>query len=184
MECAGFADRGSFDLRALSAGLRLNLGLEPGADGQPRFPQVVEPSFGIGRVMQAVLEHSFREREQKRGRHFFAFPFHLAPIQCGIYPIVRDSKFELFTVRLRGQLRRQGISCSTFAGRDTLGRRYVRGDEMGIPLAITVDDSTVLDGTVTIRDVVTTRQVTVKVGASQSAVTNLSSDGRCGTRHD
>lgn len=50
-------------------------------------PSVIEPSYGIGRIMYALLEHSFRQREGDEQRTFLAFKPLVAPIKCSVLPI-------------------------------------------------------------------------------------------------
>ncbi|KHJ88331.1 glycine--tRNA ligase [Oesophagostomum dentatum] len=55
-------------------------------------PSVIEPSFGIGRVMYAVLEHAFRQREGDEQRTFLALRPLVAPIKCSILPISANER--------------------------------------------------------------------------------------------
>ena len=56
-------------------------------------PHVIEPSYGLGRIMYCIFEHSFREREQDAQRTYFDFPIQISPIKCSILPLI--SKPEL-----------------------------------------------------------------------------------------
>ena len=51
-------------------------------------PSVIEPSFGIGRIVYAVFEHCFKMRDEKRT--YFAFPPKIAPIKCSILPVISN----------------------------------------------------------------------------------------------
>jgi glycyl-tRNA synthetase len=51
------------------------------------IPSVVEPSFGIGRVMYALFEHNFRVREGDEQRTYFSLPPVIAPIKCSVLPL-------------------------------------------------------------------------------------------------
>lgn len=57
------------------------------------YPSVIEPSFGIGRIMTGVLEHSFRIREKDSERHYLSFPPMIAPVKCSILPLSNDPRF-------------------------------------------------------------------------------------------
>ena len=57
------------------------------------YPSVIEPSFGIGRIMTGVLEHSFKIREHDAERHYLSFPPLIAPIKCSILPLSNDPRF-------------------------------------------------------------------------------------------
>ncbi len=53
-------------------------------------PGVIEPSFGIGRIVYCVLEHSFSVREKDEKRTFFSFPPVVAPYKVSIIPLIHD----------------------------------------------------------------------------------------------
>ena len=51
-------------------------------------PSVIEPSFGIGRIMYAIFEHTFRIRQNDEQRTYFALPPIIAPVKCSILPLI------------------------------------------------------------------------------------------------
>lgn len=51
-------------------------------------PHVIEPSFGIGRIVYCVFEHCFKTREKDAQRTYFDFPSLIAPIKCTILPLM------------------------------------------------------------------------------------------------
>ena len=59
-------------------------------------PSVIEPSFGIGRIMYAVFEHSFGVREGDEQRVWLALPAAIAPISCSVLPLSNNEQFEPF----------------------------------------------------------------------------------------
>ena len=61
------------------------------------------------------------------------------------------------------RFRKMGISTKIDDSGSTIGKRYARNDELGTPLAITVDFQTVQDGTVTLRERDSTKQIRAKV---------------------
>ncbi|CAD5211150.1 unnamed protein product [Bursaphelenchus okinawaensis] len=162
VELAGFSDRSSYDLKSLSQGLNIYLSI---SSEDLEYPKVVEPSFGIGRILQTVLEHSFRQRnpDSEPKNPYFAFPLTVAPILASIYPIVRDDKFNTYITDIEDQLKDADISFNVVDTRYSIGKRYIKADELGIPFGITVDDNTVNNGTVTIREITTMQQITVPV---------------------
>ena len=50
-------------------------------------PHVIEPAFGIGRILQAIIEHSFNQREDPQ-KSYFKFSPRVAPVKCSILPVV------------------------------------------------------------------------------------------------
>lgn len=124
-------------------------------------PGVIEPSFGIGRITYCVMEHCFRMRDKKRT--FFAFPPIVAPYKVSILPLVQNDELLNFIEPIRKSLVQNGISYKVDDGSDSVGRRYARTDEIGIPYGITIDSDTLKDNTVTLREVLTMKQVRINV---------------------
>lgn len=56
-------------------------------------PSVIEPSFGIGRIMYAVFEHNFAVRDQDEQRRYFSLPPIIAPYKCSILPLSNNTQF-------------------------------------------------------------------------------------------
>lgn len=119
------------------------------------IPNVIEPSFGIGRLIFCILEHSFRIREftdDKEERNYLALPHKLAPIKCSIFSISNNKSFFPFVKKVQMTLNEFGISSKIDNSGVSIGKKYARADEIGIPFAVTVDFQTVKDKTVTLRE--------------------------------
>ncbi|KAK9696099.1 Glycine--tRNA ligase 1, mitochondrial [Basidiobolus ranarum] len=125
-------------------------------------PNVIEPSFGIGRIMYSLLEHAYWTREGDEQRSVLSFPIGVAPFKCLVLPISNQAEFQKPLHNLTSNLRRFGISSKIDDSSASIGRRYARNDELGTPYAITVDFQTVSDGTVTLRERDTTKQIREK----------------------
>ncbi|KAF8822647.1 glycyl-tRna synthetase [Cardiosporidium cionae] len=125
------------------------------------IPNVIEPSFGIGRLLHCVLEHTFRSRElsEQEERCYLAIPPVIAPIKCSILPISNNKSFITLCDKLRSLCLKRGLSCKIDATGASIGKRYARTDEIGIPFAVTVDFQSLQDDTVTIRERDTTKQI-------------------------
>lgn len=128
-------------------------------------PSVVEPSFGIGRIMYVVLEHSFREREGDEQRNYLELPPLVAPIKCSILPISANVKLNPFIHQVREQLANYDLSNKIDDSSGSIGKRYARTDEIGIPFGVTIDFETETEKphTVTLRYAPTMQQVRMKV---------------------
>ncbi|KAI1499018.1 hypothetical protein F5X99DRAFT_391431 [Biscogniauxia marginata] len=122
-------------------------------------PNVIEPSFGIGRILYALCEHVYWVREGDEARSVLSFPAVVAPTKVVICPLSSNNEFEPHVARLSRKLRAAQISTRVDDSNATIGRRYSRNDELGVILGVTVDFQTVQDGTITLRDRDTTRQV-------------------------
>ncbi|KRX64761.1 Glycine--tRNA ligase [Trichinella sp. T9] len=139
-------------------------------------PSVVEPSFGIGRVLYAIFEHSFRVRDNDEQRTYFSVPAIMAPYKCCILPLSANVKFDPLVEHLSDALRSKNISHKVDDSSGSIGRRYARTDEIAIPFAITVDfDSLLEPHTATLRERDTMHQVRVPLSELPTVVEDLSS---------
>lgn len=116
--------------------------------GEKIIPHVIEPSFGIDRILYSVLLHSFKESDEK---DYFKFEKCIAPVQVGVYPLVKKDGLPEIATELKNTLRENGFTVEYDEG-NTIGKRYARADEIGIPLAVTVDYETKEDNMVTVRN--------------------------------
>ncbi|KAJ9068526.1 Glycine--tRNA ligase 1, mitochondrial [Entomophthora muscae] len=122
-------------------------------------PSVIEPSFGIGRILYALLEHSFWAREEDEQRGVLSFPVAIAPIKCLILPIANRAEFSPIINDIGRRLRKANLSSRVDDSAASIGKRYSRNDELGTPFGITVDQATLQDGTVTLRERDSTHQI-------------------------
>lgn len=116
--------------------------------GRRFIPHVVEPSFGSDRLVYVALECAYRVKDD---RAILNFPRDVAPIQVGVYPLVSKDGLPEKALVLNRKLYDEGF-VAEYDEAGSIGRRYARADEIGIPLGITVDYETLSDNTVTIRD--------------------------------
>ncbi|KAL0473147.1 glycyl-tRNA synthetase [Neurospora intermedia] len=122
-------------------------------------PNVIEPSFGIGRILYSLLEHNYWVREGDEARGVISFPPAVAPVKVLIVPISSKAEFAPHVRRLSQKLRSVGISSRVDDSSASIGRRYARNDELGTPFGLTIDFQTLQDGTFTLRERDSTRQV-------------------------
>lgn len=80
-------------------------------------------------------------------------------MKCSILPVVNSEEFAQVIRQISSSLKKMGISCKTDSSGVTIGKKYARTDEIGIPFAITIDKDTIVDQTVTFREVQTTKQI-------------------------
>ena len=121
--------------------------------GEKFVPHVVEPSYGLERLFYVVLEFSFHHLAD--GRNVLKIPIELAPYKVAVFPLVTGSSSEHkrikeLAIKIYNALVDAGFKV-LYDESGSIGRRYVRADEMGIPYAITVDYQSIEDHTVTIR---------------------------------
>jgi glycyl-tRNA synthetase len=122
-------------------------------------PNVIEPSFGIGRILYSLMEHVFWTREGDEARGVLSFPPLVAPTKVLLVPLSNHPDLRKFLTGLSQKLRKAGVANKTDDSSASIGKRYSRNDELGTPLGITIDFQTVKDSTVTLRDRDSTKQV-------------------------
>ncbi|KAK6127900.1 hypothetical protein DH2020_038329 [Rehmannia glutinosa] len=135
-------------------------------------PSVIEPSFGIGRIIYCLYEHSFYTRANKDGDeqlNVFRFPPLVAPIKCTVFPLVQNQQYEEVAKKIAKSLTAVGISYKIDITGTSIGKRYARTDELGVPLAITVDSTT----SVTVRERDSKQQIRVNVDEVASLVKSV-----------
>ena len=123
--------------------------------GRRFVPEVVEPSFGAERLLYAALEYAYT---QTRDRVILNIPVDIAPIQVSVFPLMAKDGLDEKARSVCDMLRRAKFDVD-YDGSATIGRRYARADEIGVPIAVTIDYDTLKDETVTLRDRVTWKQV-------------------------
>ncbi|MGQ9460786.1 MAG: glycine--tRNA ligase [Candidatus Bathyarchaeaceae archaeon] len=161
VEVSGHNYRTDYDLsrHMQFSGVDMKIFKEIGKEGRRFIPHVIEPSFGSDRLVYITLEYAYKTKE---GRTLLSFPRELAPIQVGVFPLVSRNGLPESAKQVYQMLISEGftVECDESG---SIGRRYARADEVGIPLGITIDYQTLEDGTVTIRDRDTWRQVRSKI---------------------
>ncbi|KAN0065243.1 Glycine--tRNA ligase 1, mitochondrial [Thecaphora frezii] len=130
-------------------------------------PNVIEPSFGIGRIFYSLLEHSFWARAEDADRSVLSLPAVVAPIKVVIVPISSNEQLSPMVKGMARRLRSVGVACRVDDSSATIGKRYARNDELGTPFACTVDFASVARGTVTVRERDSTAQ---RIGKMEEVV--------------
>jgi glycyl-tRNA synthetase len=150
-ELEGVANRGDYDLKQHTEFSTTKLEYV-GPDGERYVPHVIEPAVSIERIFVAMLVDAYEEEEvAERERTVLRFHPAIAPVKAAILPLI--GKSEDMTTRARKlyeELRLRHMVEYDDGG--AIGRRYRRQDEIGTPFAFTIDEQTVEDETVTVRD--------------------------------
>ncbi len=143
--------------------------------GEDFIPHVVEPSYGIDRILYAVLEHNYIENEE--GGEIYrrlSLPPSVAPVTAGVFPLMARDGLDDLAKEIRNALRKSGIN-AVYDDSGSIGRRYARMDEIGTPFCVTVDYDSKQDGTVTLRFRDTKEQERVRISdISDRIMKNLS----------
>ena len=122
-------------------------------------PSVIEPSFGMGRILYSLLEHSFYQRDGDEQRCVMRFKPQVAPEKCAVFPISSNKECNMVVDMIAADLLDNDLATRVDKSTASLGRRYARSDELGVPFAVTVDFQSVQDNTVTLRERDSTKQV-------------------------
>lgn len=138
-------------------------------------PSVIEPSFGIGRIMYSLLEHRFQMRDGDEQRCYFSLPPTVAPLKCSVLPLSNNQDFNPFVKQISSALTRGDVSHKVDDSSGSIGRRYARTDEIAIPYGITIDFDTLKEPhTVTLRERDSMSQLRIPVDEIASVVRDLS----------
>lgn len=158
-EIHGNADRSDYDLLAHSKHSKQDITVHIEEIKEKIIPHVAaEPSQGIERALLAFLFDAYDD-DKERGNIVLHLKSSLAPIKVGVFPLVsklKDKANEVF----------EALQCSftcSFDKGGSIGRRYARADEQGIPHCVTIDFETLENGSVTVRNRDTTNQERVKL---------------------
>lgn len=115
-------------------------------------PSVIEPSFGMGRILYSLLEHCFYQRDADEQRCVMKFKPAVAPQKCAVLPISSGEEVNAVVDEIAADLMENDMATRVDKSTAALGRRYARVDEVGVPFAVTVDFETLTDGKVTLRE--------------------------------
>jgi glycyl-tRNA synthetase len=150
-ELEGVANRGDFDLtqHTKHSGTKLEW---VGQDGERYTPHVVEPAVSIERIFVAMLVDAYDEEVvAERDRTVVRLHPRVAPIKAAILPLISKNDEMVSKSRALLQVLRKRWMVE-YDDSGQIGRRYRRQDEIGTPWAFTIDEQTLEDDTVTVRD--------------------------------
>jgi glycyl-tRNA synthetase len=153
--------RSDYDLRGHSTVSKQNLEVIDPSDQSKILPHVFELSMGIDRSIYAILEHSFYEDSEHDDRVVLRLKPYLAPVLVGILPLVNRNGLSEKSQIIHSELKREFDTYYDDSG--SIGRRYRRLEQIGVPFAITVDKITLQDDSVTVRQRDTMQQERIKV---------------------
>ncbi len=126
--------------------------LDVTVQGKRILPCVIEPSFGVDRILYALWEHGL-ETGEKNGEAYTRLKLSpkVAPIQVAILPLTNKDGLPAKAEEIEWTLRAAGfLTDNDDSG--SIGRRYARQDEVGTPFCVTVDNDTLKDQAVTVRN--------------------------------
>ena len=160
-ELWGIADRTDYDLGVHQTASGVDLRYLDPETNEKYLPFVIEPSVGLDRLILAILTDAYT-KEIVEGEERIVLKLHpfLAPYKVTILPLIK----KLHSTKANDiySMLCKYFEC-TYDESGSIGKRYRRSDAIGTPFAITIDDNTIENDTVTLRDRDTMEQLTIKV---------------------
>lgn len=162
-ELWGIASRTNYDLsqHQKTSGVSMEY-LDPETN-EKYIPYVIEPSVGVERLVLMILCNSYEKELLENGDTREVMKFHpfLAPYKVAVLPLVKkyhkQKASEVYKAFAKNFM-------TTYDETGSIGKRYRRQDVIGTPFCITVDEDTIENETVTIRDRDTMKQITLPIG--------------------
>lgn len=167
-EIEGIHNRGDFDLSNHSKHSGRELNYSDADHPEPFYPHVVETSAGVGRLMLAFICDAHRKISGGRGQEsqrseevVMQLSPKLAPIEVAVFPLMKKPELVAKTKEVFEQLKFSFRVQYDETG--SIGRRYRRQDEIGTPLAVTIDFDSLKQQDVTVRDRISMKQIRVEI---------------------
>ena len=156
-EIVGIANRGDYDLSRHQKFSGKDMSV---IEGNERIiPYVIEPSFGLERIILTLLTDALHIVDNK---NVLSLNPKIAPYKIGVYPLLKRPEFTEKARHIYRILKRE-FQQVIYDESGSIGKRYARADEIGIPFGVTIDHETLQNDTVTIRFRDTRDQIRVKV---------------------
>jgi glycyl-tRNA synthetase len=168
-ELQGMANRTDFDLTQHMKYSKKDLSLYDEESKEKVVPHVVaEPSQGVDRAFLVFMFDAYND-DKKRGNIVLKLNPKLAPIKVGVFSLVNKLNDE--TRKVYEMLRKEFVCFYDASG--SIGRRYARADEIGVPFCLTFDFDSLNDKSVTVRNRDDTKQVRVKIDELKDTLRKL-----------
>lgn len=163
-ELMGIAYRTDFDLANIQRASGKNMEYTDKQTRKKFIPHVIEPSFGVERLLMAVLSNSYREVETDgKTRIFLALPENLAPTKIIVAPLLKNKEALVEKAREIYLELRQKYKNVEFDLSGKVGKVYAKADEIGVPKVVVIDFDTIEgDGLVSVRNRDDASQIRVK----------------------
>ena len=126
------------------------------------IPYIIESTYGLDRTILALLFNAYNEETLEDGttREVLKIHPYLAPYKVNVLPLIKKVHGEKAT-EIYNMLSKYFMT--SYDETSNIGKRYRRADVIGTPYCVTIDDNTLSEGTVTLRDRDTMKQITLKI---------------------
>ncbi len=162
-ELEGIAHRSNFDLTQHTKFSGVNLEYMDPVTNERFMPHVIEPAAGLTRGVLAVLCEAYTVDTNRPAGMYMNFHPAIAPKKAAILPLTAKDQHPIIATKLYMELRENFAVDLDI--KQNIGKRYARQDEIGTPFCFTIDDTTVADHTVTVRDRNTTTQERINLSS-------------------
>lgn len=164
-ELMGIAYRTDFDLKNIERVSGKSMEYRPKNGGKPFVPHVIEPSFGVERLIMAILSASYTEDEiDGSKRKLLKLPKNLAPVLVTVSPLLKNKPELVNKAReVYGQLSDAFPGKVNWDDSGNIGKRYRKADEIGVPYCVVIDFDSLEQNDVTVRDRDTAKQERVTI---------------------
>ena len=163
-ELMGIAYRTDFDLGNIQRASGKSMEYTDKQTREKFIPHVIEPSFGVERLLMAVLSNAYTEVESEgKTRTYLALPENLAPTKIIVAPLLKNKEALVEKAKeVYSELRKRYKNVE-FDLSGKVGKVYAKADEIGVPKVVVIDFETVEgDGLVSVRNRDDASQVRVK----------------------
>src|SRR3989344_1917329 len=138
-ELAGLAYRTDFDLKNHQEKSGINLQYRPKGGGEPFLPHVIEPSFGMERLILALLCSVYTEDEQDgEKRTFLKLSANIAPVKAAVFPLLKNKPELVKKASEVYDILKKELGSVEWDDNGNIGKRYHRQDEIGTPWGGTI----------------------------------------------
>lgn len=153
-EMFGIAYRTDFDLKNHMKHSGQDLNYTDPISGEKYIPHVIEPTFGLSRLVGVILFDAYREEEVNgQKRVYLKLNPKIAPVKAAVFPLLANKPQLVDLARdIYKNLKKELDDVVVFDDRGNIGKRYFAQDEIGTPFCITVDFQSLEDKTVTVRE--------------------------------
>lgn len=163
-ELMGIVYRTDFDLKNIERESGKNMEYRDKKTNETFVPHVIEPSFGVERLVMAVLTSAYTEDDiNSEKRIVLKLPENLAPYKFCVSPLLKNKPELVAKAKEVYAKLREKYTFVTWDDSGNIGKRYRKQDEIGTPKCVVIDFDTLEDNTVTVRDRNTTEQVRVDI---------------------
>jgi len=170
-ELWGIADRTDYDLKRHMEYSKQDLSYFDADTTERYVPYVIEPSVGVDRLILAILCDAYNIETMENGeeRELLKINYNLAPYKVAVLPLIKKKHSEKANDIYKELVQYFSVS---YDESGNIGKRYRRNDAIGTPFCITIDDNTLINNTVTVRNRDTMHQVTISINEIKNYIDN------------